>query len=233
MISSASSKKADIFIRSYEKDFDWLKYCLRSIRKFCTGFNSVQIVVTQQDVHKLNFAEDEIVHGVHDKCEGYMAQQVTKMYADNFCNADFVLHVDSDCVFFKPTTPQNFFRYEKPVILYDEDIASPWPPISRITLGWLDNKEYMRRLPIIYPTWIYKEFRSWVKKNQKHDLETWICAQPHREYSEFNTLGQWAYKFHNDKFTWLKSEEHETYAIQHWSWGGIEQHKKKIEEILK
>ena len=229
----SASPKVDILIRSYDKDFEWLKYCLKSIRKFCTGFNHVHIVVPMQDAHKLDFAEDETVHGVQDKCEGYMAQQVTKLYADNFCTADFILHVDSDCVFFKQTKPENFFRHEKPVILYDENVASPWPAISRITLGWHDSKEYMRRLPIIYPKWIYKAFRDWVKKNQKHDLETWICSQPRREFSEFNTLGQWAYQLHNDAFTWLKPEDAEVFAKQHWSWGGIEDHRKQIEEILK
>lgn len=233
MTFSAQSPRTDIFIRSYEKDFEWLKYCLTSIRKFCSGFGSTHIAVPVQDLPKLGFVEDEIVHGVHDKCDGYLAQQVTKMYADNFCNADFVLHVDSDCVFFRPTKPADFFRFEKPIMLYDKDVSSPWPAISHRTLGWLDRNEYMRRLPIIYPAWIYADFRAWVKKNQKHDLETWICSQPHREYSEFNTLGQWAYRYHNDKFTWLKPDQVEIHAKQHWSWGGIDQHRQQIQELLK
>ena len=225
--------KTDIFIRSYRNDFEWLKYCLKSIRKFCKGFNNVHIAVPNEDVSALDFLEGEIVHGVCDSCEGYLAQQVTKMHADNYCDADYVLHVDSDCLFFKETHPEEFFEYGKPIILYETDIVTPWPQIAMITLGWLDEKEYMRRLPIIYPRWIYKEFRKWIKQNQKHDLETWICSQPFRSYSEFNTLGQWAYRYHNDKFSWLKPEEKEKYIIQHWSWGGVEDQRKQIEEILK
>jgi hypothetical protein len=239
-----SSVKVDIFIRSYKNDFEWLKYCLRSIKKFCKGFNDVHVAVPNEDVSALDFLDGEIAHGVCDKCEGYLAQQVTKMYADNFCNADYILHVDSDCIFFKETHPEDFFEHEKPIVLYDENVMAvcpiystirptPWPEIAKLTLGWFDEKEYMRRLPIIYPRWIYPEFRKFVQQVQKHDLETWICAQPYRQFSEFNTLGQWANRFHNDKFTWLKSGEKETCATQHWSWGGVEQHMQKIEQILK
>jgi hypothetical protein len=225
--------KVDIFIRSYEKDFEWLYYCLQSIRKFCKGFNSVVIVVPHSDKDKLNFCQDELVHGTCDNCEGYLAQQVTKLYADNFCKADYVLHVDSDCIFTKETRPEDFFKNDKPVILYEDNVQSPWQEIARITLGWFDSREYMRRMPIIYPTWIYPEFRKWIKENQKHELETWICSQPYRQFSEFNTVGQWANKLHNEKFTWLLPSEMDMFATQHWSWGGIESVKQQIQEILK
>lgn len=225
--------KVDIFIRSYEKDFEWLYYCLQSIKKFCKGFNSVVIVVPNEDLQKLNFCSNEIVHGTCDRCEGYLAQQVTKLYADNFCHADYVLHVDSDCIFTKETRPEDFFKFEKPIILYEDNVQSPWPEIAKVTLGWFDSREYMRRMPIIYPSWIYPEFRKFVQQVQKHDLETWICAQPYRQFSEFNTVGQWANRFHNDKFTWMLPHEADTFATQHWSWGGIESVKQQIQEILK
>ena len=39
----------DIFYKSYAKDFEWLYYSLRSIKKYLTGYNKIIIVIPEQD----------------------------------------------------------------------------------------------------------------------------------------------------------------------------------------
>ena len=45
----------DILIRSYYKDFGWLRYALRSIRKYCRGFSKVIVVVPKSSRQKLDW----------------------------------------------------------------------------------------------------------------------------------------------------------------------------------
>ena len=39
-----NNENVDIFIKTYHKDFIWLEYCIKSIKKFCKGFRDVVIV---------------------------------------------------------------------------------------------------------------------------------------------------------------------------------------------
>jgi len=212
--------KADIFIRSYAGDFEWLSYCLRSIKKYGNGFGEVHIAVPINDIGSVPVLGGEEVHGVTDRTDGYMAQQITKLHADEFCTAEYVLHVDSDCIFTKDFSPLDFFLDAKPVLL-KEECESIWRDITEKHLGWHDKSEYMRRLPIIYPRWMYKPFRDWMQKKHNMSVSDYVIQQSGREFSEFNTFGQWAYKFYPDAFSWLQPHELPIVAIQHWSWGGI------------
>ena len=222
----------DILYRSYAQDFNWLGYSLKSLKKRASGFHRVHIAVPASDFGMLPVCDGE-VHLVQDPCRGYMAQQITKLYADHFCHADYVLHVDSDCIFSSPVKPEDFFVNGKPVLLREEGCESPWMDISARSLGWRDDAEYMRRMPIIYPRWIYSEFRDWMKERNGMPIEQWIDQQPNSEFSEFNTLGQWAYKFHRDAFEWLHPSEMKSFCKQHWSWGGLtDEIRQEIEQCL-
>jgi len=224
---------ADIFIRSYAPDFKWLNYCLFSCAKFAKGFSSIQIAVPEQDKHLLSHLTIEEIHGVNPACQdGYLDQQITKLHADEFCAGEYIVHLDSDCIWTKEVSPENFFKNGKPIILVEDNVISPWQEISEKTLGWHDTKEYMRRLPIIYPRWVYEEFRKWIVNKHGMTLRQWISIQRFREFSEFNTLGQWLYRFHNEKFEWLHPSDVEAFAKQFWSWGGVEEKEDEIKSIF-
>lgn len=224
---------ADIFIRSYAADFKWLEYSLLSCKKFAKGFDAIHIAVPEQDKHLLSHLTLESVHAISPSCnDGYLDQQITKLYADDFCKSEYIFHLDSDCIWKKPVTPECFFKNGKPIILAEEGVVSPWPEITEKTLGWRDTKEYMRRLPIVYPRWVYGEFRQWIENKHGMSIRQWIALQPYRSFSEFNTLGQWLYRFHNEKFEWLHPSDAEVFAEQFWSWGGVENSEEKIKSIF-
>ena len=42
----------DIYIVTYHSDFVWLEYCIKSVRKYASGFRDV-VVVTDNDNHKI------------------------------------------------------------------------------------------------------------------------------------------------------------------------------------
>jgi Family of unknown function (DUF6492) len=222
----------DIFYRSYAKDFDWLAYSLLSMKKYGGGFTKVHIAVPANDAGGVPVKGSEEVHLVTDRTDGYMAQQITKLHADEFCGAEYVLHVDSDCVFFKDFSPLDFFIDGKPIMLH-EKCMTIWNRITERHLGWGDEYEYMRRLPIIYPRWMYKTFRDWFKKKHDMSVDDYIIRQNSRDFSEFNTMGQWAKRLYPDAFTWMDPKDVPKYCEQFWSWGGITgEIKDKIQIIL-
>lgn len=214
--------KVDILIRSYRGDIGWLKYSLKSIDKFCSGFHKIHIIVPEEDFQLIEGLSGVEKHKIKENCSGYLAQQYTKLCADHFSDAEHILHVDSDVVFTRPTTPHHFFSGGKPIVLQEKDVQTPWRAISAQSLGWEDEYEYMRRMPIIYPRWIYPEFRAWMEEKHGMSLEAHICSHPPMAWSEFNTLGQWAKRYHMERFEWMNPQFWESPCIQFWSWGGLD-----------
>jgi hypothetical protein len=221
----------DIFYRSYHKDYPWLAYSLLSTKKYAVGFNKVHVAVPADDIACVPVCDAEEVHLVTDRCPGYLAQQVTKLYADEFCKSEYILHVDSDCVWNREMSPWMFFIGDKPVMLREEGVDSPWSEIAVESLGWRDKGEYMRRLPIIYPRWLYGAFRKWMEQRHGMSLGDWIGSRRNNRFSEFNTLGQWAYKYHHDAFEWLHPAEFPIYMRQYRSWDGLNDEIRKEIEI--
>jgi Family of unknown function (DUF6492) len=234
----------DIFIRTYHKDLPWLKYCLKSIAKFCSGFNQIHITLPFKDyleIKRWNLTREQ-VHQVKESGEGYLAQQVSKLYADLYCKADYILYVDSDCHFTQPAKPEDYFIDGKPVMLITtyEELGDqvPWQRITEKALKMKCPFETMRRLPLIYPRDLLPKFRAYMKAQHGMELEEYVMTQPHREFSEFNALGAWAYEFERDRFHWINTAEAETFPpsrlVQDWSWGGITKEKRlNLEEVTK
>src|SRR2546430_1989099 len=107
----------DIFIRSYWKDFAWLELCLAAIAQYCHGFRSVIVVVprsSQPWLRRFPALEDKVqVEFCRDYRDDYLGQQATKLRADTFTDADFICHVDSDCIFCRPTAPADLIEEGK------------------------------------------------------------------------------------------------------------------------
>jgi hypothetical protein len=101
----------DIFIKSYPPDYDWLRYCLRSIDRFCSGFRKVVVVSPE------TFNADpalkipvQVVVAPQQCQDGYLDQQLFKLNAHQFSDADMILHVDSDTIFTVQVTPQTYLE---------------------------------------------------------------------------------------------------------------------------
>ena len=222
----------DIFYRSYVGDFHWLKYSLDSVKKWGNGFGKVHIAVPANDLSAMPAVDGEI-HLIQPKAsDGYMDQQITKLHADEYCNSEYILHVDSDCIFFKDFSPLDLFLDGKPIMLR-EKCPSPWMHYSAIDLGWYDEYEYMRRLPIIYPRRLYKHFRDFIAAYHKMSVDDYISTRSGHEFSEFNNFGQWAYEFYRDEFTWLEPKDCPAFCKQYRSWDGLDDKtRSNIESLL-
>ncbi len=224
----------DIFIRSYKKDFDWLKYCLMSIEKFVSGHRKIIISVPAEDLQHLDCSQIKgcVISWVPVCENGYIDQQINKLCAYKLTDADNILFVDSDCYFIKPTNVSEYFISGLPILMKTryESVGDAicWKKPTEEILGCEVLFEYMRRLPML------------LKRNtlQKFDEKYNSLALANRKsLSEFNLLGAFAEGNQIGEYYVIDTEK-DPYpiapAVQGWSWGGltegIENH---IKELLK
>lgn len=230
----------DIFIRTYKDDLPWLVYCLQSISKFCTGFRDVIIVVPEP--HKplldgFNLTKEKVFTCKEYKND-YLGQQVTKLTANHYSDADFKLFMDADTLFIIPTKPEDFIINEKPFILkthYSKvGTGIIWKDVTEVTIGHAVEFEYMRRHPMCYHRSTFSDFADHIMKLHGKTVEEYVMSR--EKFSEFNSLGAFAELYNNDKYEFRNTDDGlpPLHVRQFWSWGGINKSvQDEINNILK
>lgn len=199
----------EIFLVTYARDFRYLKYCLRSIEKFAKGFSGVTILVPNQDVAELrkiiaiNYHGEipiRVKRGTEWVGKGFLWHMAQICRADEWCpKADFVAHLDPDCVFTAPCSPETFFKDGKPVLRYEpfESLAKREPNIWNWkiacdnALPFQVNDEGMRGHPEIYTRITYELTRQMVEEKTKMPFNEYVrsCKNSFpQSFAEFPTL---------------------------------------------
>lgn len=220
---SSGARTVDIFIKTREHDFPWLEWCLKSISRYATAQNGFgKVIILSETKPQGKFTEFDELGGSNgfswnlapDKDPGYLWQQVCKLRADQFTDASFILFDDSDTIFTRPITPDDFIRNGKPIWQYtpldqarsDQQI---WVPVMEKFLGRRPQHEFMRRHPFIVPRWAFEEFRTFCKYRHGCNLEDYIMGQAvpgsptALVFSEWNCLGFFLWEYHRDKVEWI------------------------------
>ena len=228
-----------IFIRSYYKDAEWLRYCLRSCREYAPDTRVV--IVSPPDSEATirpiaaEFGHEFYVVPVTHK-NGYIDQQFTKITADQWVDEDYIIHLDSDCLLLCPLDA--LFHMERPVMLKTAwkllagDQAVVWRGVVDGALGINPDFEFMRRHPLVYPRTIYPRVRAALEARHG-SLVDWFRRQT--AFSEFNVLGAWCHQHAYDEFHWIDTEHDPLpppFVRQGWSWGGFEAARAEWESIV-
>lgn len=218
----------DIFIRTYEKDIEWLGYALKSIHKYVTGYRNIIVCIPHSQVKLLSHLTAEKVVGVSDLDDGYLGQQLTKMQAWQVTDADAVAFWDSDVMATCPIDIQSeYFVGGKP-IMYKTRYASipgcPWQVVTEKAVQYPVVWEYMRRMPIVHLRRTLEVTEQYMVATHGMSLDHYIRSQPLRHFSEFNVIGAIAEARLADQYTVLDTEAVDmppNKVDQNWSWGGI------------
>lgn len=223
---------ADLFIRTYWKDLDWLELCLASISKYCRGFRAIIVVIPSASnpwLRRFALPGNVEIKTCRNYKDDYLGQQVTKLFADAFTDADLICHIDSDCIFSRVTSPEDLVKDGKPCIfLRPYELLGrhhPWQKPTEQFLGWSVRNDFMQQPPFLYPRWLYPQLREHAVAVHGVDLETYITRQPARGFSEFNVLGAFAWQRHRERFTWIDTSvtpAGDPVCRWYWSWGGID-----------
>ncbi len=230
--------KLSIFIRAYRNDARWLFYSLQSIKKF-VQHDELVIACPKKDAEIIRPLLNDYPHKfieTREICEGYLAQQIDKLHAHEWCSNDLIMITDCDAIFTHPITINTFMVGDKPLLLRTRyssmtgDVLN-WQGITEKAIGFKSDWEYMRRLPFIY----WRETLSQIK-NAFPLLPLYIAKQKNRSFSEFNFVGQFIEKWQSDKYEIVDTEDFLPPSIvkQFWSYSGMtEQEENEIKEMLK
>lgn len=219
--------KTEFFIVTYAKDFQYLKFFLRSAEKFASGFSGITILVPTQDAAELAVLTGQYKGSVPVKCvsgdewdgKGMLWHMASIMHADEWCpDADFIAHIDSDCVFTAPVTPETFIKDGKPILQYERfaSIGHRHPGV----LKWQENTvkclpidvlyETMRGHPEVYRHDTYALARRLIVQKTGVPVNIHIMngrnAYP-QDFCEFVTLGNVAMHVSADKYHLVDNEQ--------------------------
>lgn len=227
---SSKVKVVDIFIRTFYKDFKILNKCIDSIKKNASGYRDIIVCVKQRELDLLkksiNTDGIKIVYDANypDNID-YCGQQICKMNADFYTDAEYVLFVDSDCEAFPG------FDIEKMMFDNDSDkilvLKDYWASVGDANvwkgcleeLNLLTPYEFMRRFPLIYPTRILKNLREYVKSQINKDfINSCLYIYNKRKLSEFNIMYSFLYLHHPEEMKDVFSKDTNSLPFkQYWS----------------
>lgn len=216
----------DWFYKTYPADFPWMVFSLRSLQKFATGFRKIVVVCSEQQPPT---GTAEQVYMAHESGDPYMTQQLIKMHADCFTDAEFIAYMDSDTILTTNVTPDSFIVHCRRPIAYFTPYASLgekdriWQKPTSDFLGEQVTNEFMRRHPFVIPRKLLSEFRAFCWQQHGHSIESYVRGLGTRDFSEFNAIGAYLFKYHHDKMEWRNTDEQmgESFVMQSWSYGGI------------
>ena len=233
--------KVDIFIKSYYEDFKWLAYCVQSIEKFVKNVNKVIIVIPTKDAKRFHIQLSPKFE-LHKKVEsgrGYLFQQYVKLTAHHYSNADYIMFVDSDCIFLRETDLLELVKGGKSTmlmtkyseILRNNDQCYVWKAPTEKVFNTEVEYEFMRTSFLIYKKSTLQNFEKWFP----YDLKEYILSQVH--FSEYNVLGAFAYFFERDQYNFVDTQDwtdENPFGKQYWSYSGLtNSEKEEIESFLK
>jgi len=201
--------KTSILIVSFQRDFPYLRFCFRSIGKFATGFHRLHVLVPTgqgDEVRRLEVQENVKMPMVVSEYEewpgkGMNHHMLQIMRADEWCHdADIIAHVDSDCVFNAPVTPDDYVKDGKPILRYEkfENIgrrhpgAAAWKAPTEKCLPFPVPWETMRCHPGVHIRELYAKARELIEEKSKMTIEDYIQSASHtypEGFCEFVTLG--------------------------------------------
>lgn len=246
------SNPTDIFIKTYHKDFIWLEYLLKSIKKFASGFRKI-IIVSDDDgnilpEHFKNIIEFTLLyvpvpvvndrhinHGV-----GYIWQQCIKLSWHKYTDADAIVIFDSDEMLTCPTTPDSFKTDGKFNWYYRkwEDAGNAIchkEPVD-IFLKMDTPYESMCITGFYFTLSSTNALEEYLNKLYGTcDIFNIINICKLTSLSEFNAFGNFIYSIKHPDYNYLfnttGSFNHN--ILKSWSWGGVEEEDKvKRESIL-
>jgi hypothetical protein len=236
---------------TFARDLEWTDYSLRSFRKYAKGFCGVTIVVPDRDLdaflpYESRFSTPDcpvLVKNFKEMPEkGFVHHLAMKCYADVFQpDADFILHMDPDCLWSKPVTPESYFVGGKPVLVvepYDAIYkADPqhcprhyWKRVTEMALRFDCPYETMCRHPAIHYRETYRRTRDHIEKEHLTPFTDFVLKQQNKfpqGFGEFNTLGAYAMAKMHDQYHFIdrgylgQANDPEPLLEQMWSYTGI------------
>jgi hypothetical protein len=209
--------KSELFLVTYAKDYDFTSYTLRSIAKFSRGFAGITIVVPTHDEARFRSLAKKhdcnLRSYFESESKGFLHHQVCKCEADLWCprDRDLIFHIDADCVFKEPFSPETFLRSGKPILVRErfDDFKHyaarySWKQCAEYALGVEMEWETMVRHPGVFWRDLYPRLRAHVEQRHHYPFTQYVLLQRNefpQSFAEFPTLGGYALAFDKGRYS--------------------------------
>lgn len=223
--------KVTIFTVSYDDDLEFLKYNLKSIKKFCMGYHKNIVLIDDMNnsckktkEYLIEIGQPFFVDKEARKVKrGYVRQQYIKFMSDKYMpeGCEYICWVDSDNIFAKKHCPDVYFKKNKPIILKqkykdiyrkiknrrgeesERDINAfrVWQETTSKLIGFEVEYEYMQSMPFVYPLETLKRFREYLER--LHGKNLLEIMKNIDIMADANLIGAYCEKFEKDLFYWI------------------------------
>lgn len=244
---------------TFARDLDWLRFSLRSVRKYASGFSGITIVVPTWDLDKFlpfekEFSTSDCPVFVKSFQEypgkGFVHHLAMACYADvSNPSATHILHMDPDCLFTAPVTPDDYFVDGKPVLLIEPYEAFRtkhtgryhWKSVTEMALKFDCPYETMCRHPAVHDRTIYERLRTHMERVHQTPFLDFVLKQKNTfpmGFGEYNTLGAFVLQdcpnlYHFiDRGNTEEKNDPPSKLWQGWSYEGVQANAAKINQIL-
>ncbi len=161
------------------------------------------------------------------------------MHADEHCaHAGFIAHIDPDCVFTGPVTPETYFQDGKPILRYENfnfiGARHPgvrvWQEAAARCLPFPIHYETMRCHPEVYHHGLYPAARTQMEQKTGQPVADYIrqCRNEFPQgFCEFVTLGNVAMQLYGNVYHRVEQLNDrvtpDNHLQQFWSHGAMDQ----------
>lgn len=256
----------EIFYVCHHKDMEFLRYSLQSCRKFASGFSGITLVIPEHERGQYNWTapfEVKLRYFTEIEGRGFLGHMIQKVRADQHCpDADAILHMDPDCIFWKPVTPGDYIIKGKPIVVREKYalLLNPnrryWQKCVHAALGFWPDYEVMVRHPAVHIAEVYAATRTAVEQHNGVSFDSYVIAGKNsfpQSFCELNSLGAVAIRDFANHYTFQDYDRNKDASecgvsamggwqyiyrlnrescVEAWSHGGIEKYRKLFDEIL-
>jgi hypothetical protein len=215
-IGASNGLRMHILIVSHGRDLPFLQYCISSIRKYAIGFAGVTIAAPSNERNIFDrFASPDVSVFYYEDApgKGMLRHLAIKCRADEICpDADAILHMDSDCMFWQRATPDDFMSAGRLLMVRERYSAllNPnrkyWQETVIRAVGFQPEFETMVRHPQVYPRDLYPWVRKLVEATNGMPFDHYVTSgQNHfpQSFCEFNVLGAIGIRDFPERFTFV------------------------------
>lgn len=194
---------------SFAGDLEWFRYSARSYKKFARGWNFVKAIVPYRDYEAFRpiCEENGILLVGFDEWpgKGFNHHQAMQCRGDeHFPEADVIFHIDSDCVFASPCSPEDwlpggkvllpftdFCHFLDRPLLPDEDKTFMgftgrcvdfnrgqylWKFAADFALGFPVERETMQWMPIAHIREVYAKTREIIEARFGKSFDDYVYS---------------------------------------------------------
>ena len=244
----------DIFIASIPRDYTFLHYCIRSIKKYVTGYRKIHVVIPPW-AHPTRPKDLALPVEWHTEVSGvglgYITKQATVIRAYSYTDAEYIMFLACDHIaresvdivrdYFEDGKPQLWYRTFDAVRRLSPDaiginsMAAKWQMPAMNALGFECPYFTLEFQPIVHHRSTVLGAAARMEQVTRRSVEAYANSLMYPGFGEYLVLGNYAMLRNSALYTMKESDPSYRYKFYGYlSYDGVSQElRDDFEELLK